>query len=68
MDVIDRLRGTALEGEVSSFILNEAADEIERLRAALRRIDAINDNPVHFVREIDDVCRAALSPSQSETP
>jgi hypothetical protein len=32
LDIIDRLRGTALEGEVSSFILNDAADEIERLR------------------------------------
>ena len=36
MDVVFRLRGTALEGEVSSFILNDAADEIERLRNIIR--------------------------------
>jgi hypothetical protein len=33
---------------------------IEALEAALRRIDAINDNPAIFNKDIDDVCRAAL--------
>jgi len=38
------------------------AARIEVLETALRRIDAINDNPVHFHKEIDDVCRVALAP------
>lgn len=39
----------------------EAADEIERLRAALRRIDSRNDNPAVYNPEIQAVLDEALS-------
>jgi len=38
---------------------DDAAARIEALEAALRRVDAINDSPATFNRDIDDVCRAA---------
>ena len=44
----------------------EAADRIEALEAALRRIDAINDSPATFNKDIDDVCRVALAPEQDK--
>jgi hypothetical protein len=34
--------------------------ENERLRAWVKRIDAINDNPADFNVEIDNACTAAL--------
>jgi hypothetical protein len=37
---------------------------IEALEAALRRIDAINDSPAIFNKDIDDVCHAALTQEQ----
>jgi len=36
--------------------------EIERLRAALKRIDGINDNPADFNVQIEAVLRDALQP------
>jgi hypothetical protein len=42
-------------------ICKQAADEIERLRLWIRRIDNINDDPAHFSKEIDDACRDALA-------
>lgn len=35
-------------------------DEIDRLKAALLRIDGINDNPARYNSEINDVIDAAL--------
>lgn len=43
----------------------DAAAEIERLYAAVRRIDAINDNPAHFNVEINEVCDSILRPHLS---
>lgn len=42
--------------------LREAADEIGRLRAAISRIDAINDSPACFNKDINDVCDTILRP------
>jgi hypothetical protein len=39
-----------------------AVIEIERLRAAILRIDAINDSPARFSFEINKVCDAILRP------
>jgi len=39
----------------------ELRAEIERLQAALKRIDGINDNPACYNPEIDAVIRKALS-------
>ncbi len=36
--------------------------EVDRLRAALRRIDSLNDNPAHYNSEINDVIVRALEP------
>jgi hypothetical protein len=41
--------------------------ENERLRAAISRIDAINDNPAHFNSEINEVCDKILRPEQGGT-
>jgi spore cortex formation protein SpoVR/YcgB (stage V sporulation) len=43
-------------------LMKDAADEIERLRAALQRIDGINDNPACFNPMIEEVLRRALEP------
>lgn len=42
--------------------LELAADEIERMSLALKRIDAINDNPACFSKEINDLCDPILRP------
>ena len=51
-DLIERLREYAKDGESDAADLNEAADaleakdkEIERLRAALERIEAMSERP-----------------------
>lgn len=36
--------------------------EIARLLTAIKRIDAINDNPAHFSAEINAVCDTILRP------
>lgn len=43
--------------------MREAADEIERLRAALQRIDAINDDPMRFRTDINEIVMTALGKS-----
>lgn len=40
----------------------EGVDEIEKLRLAILRIDAINDNPARFNVEINAVCDGILRP------
>lgn len=40
--------------------------KIERLRAAISRIDAINDNPSCFNAEINAVCDTVLRPHLNE--
>lgn len=40
--------------------------EIDQLRAALRRIDALNDNPAHYHPEINSVVRSALNALNNE--
>lgn len=44
------------------LLLRKYADRIEALEAALRRIDAINDSPACFHKDINDVCRVVLGP------
>ena len=55
-DIVERLRTRTDPWCV------EAAAEIERLRAALQRIDGINDNPACFNPMIEEVLRRALEP------
>ena len=40
--------------------------EVERLRAAIARIDGINDNPAHYNAEINAVCDTVLRPHLNE--
>jgi len=59
-DIVDRLRaatpGTMLSMQVNDLAaLREAAAEIERLLAAIKRIDSINDNPAIYNQDIEDV-------------
>jgi hypothetical protein len=62
--LVSRLRGinvdfssrTELHG-----VMREAADEIDRLRLWVRRIDNINDDPSHFSTQIDRACIDALA-------
>jgi hypothetical protein len=62
-DIVARLRCQSpyLNGSSAEMLMNEAADEIERLRAWIKRIDAINDNPADFNVMIDNACADALS-------
>ncbi len=39
-----------------------ALEDRDKLLAAIRRIDAINDNPACFNKEINDVCDKILRP------
>ena len=43
----------------------EAQAEIEKLFAAIQRIDGINDNPAHYNPEINAVCDSILRPELS---
>jgi len=43
-------------------IIEEMALENRRLRAAIQRIDGINDNPAHYNAEINAVCDTILRP------
>lgn len=49
----------------TASLLYEAAAHIERLTAALHRIDGINDNPAVYNRDINDVLERALKDSTS---
>jgi hypothetical protein len=64
---IERLRGISIAKTTRPHLITReaAAARIEALEKALRRIDAINDNPAIFNKDFDDVCRAALAPSYS---
>jgi len=44
----------------------EKQTRIEALKAALRRVDAINDSPATFNQDIDDVVCAVLAPEQDK--
>ena len=41
-----------------AFVQKQGAARIEALEAALRRIDAINDSPARFSKDIHDVIAA----------
>jgi len=58
--LIERLRSKFMREYGLSALGNEAAAEIERLRAALRRIDGINDNPACYNVEINAVLDEVL--------
>ena len=68
-DIVARVRKYAdwqgLAGYFSDD-LKEAADEIERLRAALHRINGLNDHPARFSPDIDAVIEAALAGEVSD--
>ena len=64
-NLVHRLRSWSLTPHLAREV-QEAADRIEALEAALRRIDAINDSPACFNKDIDDVCNAALAPEQDK--
>jgi len=72
VSLIERLRDLHKQATVERshyYVGNctqEAAARIEALEAALRRIDAINDSPATFNKDIDDVCRVALAPEQDK--
>lgn len=70
-DIVERLRFDAVRCEVCyskgiASNIEEAVAEIERLRAALKRIDALNDNPARFNSEINKVVMQALEPSSHQ--
>lgn len=46
--------------------MNKLKAENERLLTAIRRIDAINDNPYHFNSEINAECDKILRPELSK--
>ncbi len=60
IDIVERLRALAREFHQHRPHYNEAADEIERLKVALQRIDGINDNPAIFNADIEAVLRSVL--------
>jgi hypothetical protein len=57
-----RLRSQFMREFGLSALGNEAADEIEWLRAALQRIDGINDNPACYNVDINAVLDRILRP------
>jgi uncharacterized membrane protein (DUF106 family) len=60
MDIVERLRN--LEWMIDQKELNEAADEIERLREALRKVDVSNaDNEIERLRGALQHCVNAMS-------
>lgn len=54
----DELALAKAQLEHTSHYLGVELDENERLRAALLRIDAINDNPACYNSQINDVIEA----------
>lgn len=74
ISAIDKLEATLAAEQLGHDVEFEqlssqlaAAEErgAERLAAALRRIDSINDNPARYNSEINAVIEAALSPPPS---
>lgn len=61
MDLTERLL-TARDAdyETGTWLCRQGVDEVKRLRAALERIDGINDNPAIYNPDIEAVLRAAL--------
>jgi hypothetical protein len=45
-------------------VIRELEAENAKLLAAIKRIDAINDNPAWFNKEINDVCDGILRPTR----
>jgi hypothetical protein len=60
LDLARELREAASRGYFynHSSLVMEAAAEIIKLRAAIRRIDGLNDNPACYNADIDAVIRA----------
>ncbi len=69
IDCIEEASGLMAEANISlrqaTTTMDMARERIEVLEAALRRIDAINDNPACFHKDIDDVIRIAFAPESS---
>lgn len=66
-DIVARLRrDLALGLSASIGDTKDAADEIERLRAALHRINGLNDHPARFSPDIDAVIEAALAKEKTD--
>jgi hypothetical protein len=62
-DLVARLRN---EEHWTIGLCDKAADEIERLRAALHRINGLNDHPARFSPDIDAVIEAALAKEKTD--
>lgn len=58
--LIARLRSTTYFA--TDDVAKEAADRLEGMVAALRKIDRINDNPARFNVQIHNAIQAALCP------
>jgi hypothetical protein len=57
-DIVERLRFMEHSASMAAApVIKEAADEIERLREAIQRIDGINDNPAIYNPDIEAVVR-----------
>lgn len=70
-DVVERLRAEVDPDvhEPLDRLLDEAADEIERLRSALVLIDTVAvGKKAGSSAQMQRIARSALSPSHSETP
>jgi hypothetical protein len=61
-DIVAELRYAADDHDSTGYVMEKAAAEIERLRAAIQRIDGLNDNPARFNFEINKVCDEILRP------
>ncbi len=46
--------------QTAQIVIDRLQEQNAKLVAAIQRIDAINDNPAIFNKDIDDVCTAAL--------
>jgi hypothetical protein len=63
MDIVERLRDTGDHARFEPSLHHEAADEIERLREALRQIEYLDRPQVRGLPRrvsIHDIARAAL--------
>ena len=71
-DIVTRLRSYVYDAVYNPWIYGDAADEIERLRAALRKIaDGPLDADKHYVsliHELQSEARAALEEEKNNDP
>jgi hypothetical protein len=59
-DLVRRLRRWITSSKPTDYLLNEAADRIERLEAALREIDEADKFSVDYLSAVKRITRRAL--------